>query len=275
MTDAVNPASPPETVPLLGGWLDVDDAVRARVEAIATLVGAHPADKWDPERDLADAIALRRLLPGIAAAIAAVGGEDETPSTDQHRRDALVATALRRARARLDRAAREVVTAVWEHPRHRVGAGRLTRNLTHGMAWSPAARALILPDGATTPEKPNGRLELEHVVPASTLARLVAAMVDHGRTAEETAEALRSCVRLVVVVKSDRTSVRDQPASSLMRPEMERLLLARLAATDDVDPQDLFPIVWSRYLDPVCRGQDARAMCWELRDLDTLTRSKV
>lgn len=196
--------------------------------------------------------------------------EDESATLDGEQQT-MLADALERAESHLVRAAREIVSGVWERPRHRLGGkARSTKNLAHGMAWSPAARKLILPKGAVNPEKPAGRLELEHVVPASTVAKLVAAMLTGGKSAADTAIALRSCVHQVVVVK-DRLQMRDQPNLKVMDESVEALLIRYHLGKIELGPDELFRVHWSRYLSPEGRGTDENPMTWHLGDLRTLS----
>lgn len=162
---------------------------------------------------------------------------------------------VRQVRQVVDRAARELVGRVWEKRRFRTKGGPLLAGkYGYGAAWSPdALNRLLDADGARRDDKHwSGRLTLEHVVPASTIAVIVSEMGKKGASADDVARMLRENVTQVVVVmnKYKTSGHRDQPSPRLMDADSRDRLVAHYTGGDRVtDPDEMFTIRWSRYLD--------------------------
>ncbi|MBS2937035.1 hypothetical protein KDN32_04670 [Nocardioides sp. J2M5] len=268
---ATAPAPTPAT-----SYLPVDAGTKERLSRTATLFGAHAKDNWDRKRDTEDAgtllLAMPHLMTSYETVLATALSEGKTA------KDVVV----RQVRQVVDRAARELVGRVWEKRRFRTKGGPLLAGkYGYGAAWSPdALNRLLDADGARRDDKHwSGRLTLEHVVPASTIAVIVSEMGKKGASADDVARMLRENVTQVVVVmnKYKTSGHRDQPSPRLMDADSRDRLVAHYTGGDRVtDPDEMFTIRWSRYLDVTRRdGDGTRTVDWELADLQTVNDAIV
>lgn len=263
------------------GWLTVDEEDREHVEKISTLRGANAGEESEQTWDDTDAETLLSYAPQLAQMLelAQVHGKPARLRKTLKGAEKRAAENHEIVRQRLDRFARELVGYTWEKRRRRLDGGPIrSGKYTNGAAWSPEALRVILePDGslrAGTPWK--NALTLEHVVPAGTIARLLARMHKERKSPSEVAEALRGVVRHATVKKGGTDAGRrDEPSAQGMRSDMEEKLILHFLGKDEhrLDDEVLFQVTWSRYLDPKRRGADGREMDWRLGQLRTVTET--
>ncbi len=249
-----------------GHPLNVDATTRDTVLGMSTLYGAREGEERNDRRDTDDANALMTVTPGIVSALRQAEALPESKGA-------------KKARSVMRRVARETIHHIWEVPRLRTGADKpLAHKYGFDAAWSPAALALVVDkNGDRLPHASwSGKLVLEHVVPASTVAKIVARMHELGKGNDDVAEMLYACTNHAVVKKTGQEDpARDQPTAGLLDADTaEKWLIDHFTDGPAIpDETCFFGIAWSRYLDPAQRGADAQEMPWQLEDLRTLRQA--
>jgi hypothetical protein len=252
------PPSPADTA------LALDAKARDRVLRMTRLNGSFESDDFDSSRDPADTKALMAVFPGLLDAWERARQLPEGSSASS-------------ARDAASKAVKLAVGGIWEKPRFR-GSGKTLwqGKFAHGGAWSPDALALA--GGGENAWK--GRLELEHVVPRVTIAKIIDRMITAGRPVEDVTSAISEATNVIVVrmaAKGDQ--VRYQPGKPNLPDDVEARLIAHHVA-DPKDPaqagdrladEEWFELAFCRYLRPELRDTGGRSMTWRLDEVDTLT----
>lgn len=245
-------------------YLPVDAATRDRVVRIAHLNGAHRDDSCDRAGDGDTAL-------DLAAAIGSLTDLHETLAADSGPRSPVTVAFEDRV---LKRATREIVERAWEKPRRRREGGPLLSNkYTYGAACSPdALRVLVDPatGGLAPANDVSGRLELEHVVPASTIVKLLSATVQQGQRGEQIARMLHECC-IQVIVMAPKMKRHDQPRATILPTDVEQALIDHYTGEHRLTDDDLFNARWARYLDPMLRGD----LDWTLDELTTVNATRA
>lgn len=150
----------------------------------------------------------------------------------------------------IKRAGRILVEEIWEKKRRRkADAAVMSDKYALGGLWTPAAKLLACGDQTDwLPGEPwgGGKLQLEHVVPATTIVKIVG---DPSINADDLPDALHAVVNHVVTLNDNnflKGEQKDAPQGVMLASDEAALL--ELLRTKPWDESRLMELVWARYL---------------------------